>query len=138
MTIDIGRSPDGSGSHASHEGADASSPSVSIPSAHTPGPWKVRQADRNLGIEMERVVLRSGGSMMDWVATVPMHAISGTAERDANAHLIAAAPDLLNACEAMRQRITEAMDLERISPAMALEEMSTIVEAAIAKARGAA
>ncbi len=60
---------------------------------HTPGPWVI---DANL--------IRSRGvahPFPSWVAEV-----SNMEERDANAALIAAAPDLLKACELLLSRIT--------------------------------
>lgn len=68
-------------------------------SAHTPGPWRV------LPEEADRPYIRIRGTVLGGrykVANVPTPVYDGVAEREveetrANAHLIAAAPELLDA-----------------------------------------
>ena len=86
---------------------------------HTPGPWTI---DRTLS---ERTVI---GSCTEVVAVIPSPKIHGrglvdVSERIANAHLISAAPDLLEALEAVAEQST--------MPNSVYEQML----AAIAKAR---
>ena len=83
-------------------------------SAHTPGPWVV-DGSRVRG---------SGGR--DWVCeTSPGGRFSKSVreENDADARLIAAAPDLLAACETAERLLLDGVGREK-------------VRAAIAKARG--
>ena len=65
--------------------------------AHTPGPWKLRRGSD--GAEYGSIV----GSDGNLVATTGYRCAVGSDEDDANARLIAAAPDLLASCrEAMK------------------------------------
>lgn len=52
--------------------------------SHTPGPW----------------VVDSNGNYIDSATGIPVARLSATAQLDDNARLIAAAPDLLEACKA--------------------------------------
>ena len=73
-------------------------PSETLPEAtvkHTPGPWRVSPLDgRTCG--PSRLLISNGTevSQLQAVAIVTLR----TGETDANARLIAAAPDLLDAC----------------------------------------
>ena len=62
-------------------------------SAHTPGPWETRSALGDLGTK--RVYSTGKGSLL--ICTPGFLRDAATA--DANANLIAAAPDLLQACK---------------------------------------
>lgn len=65
---------------------------------HTPGPWEIEgQFDDELGVEIvnrgeERYICEVAPFTEEW-----------TDEEIANAHLIAAAPDLLEACKAAKK-----------------------------------
>lgn len=88
---------------------------------HTPGPWVVDGDDDGLFIRMEAL---SGKD--EYLA---IYASDNPEQREADAFLIAAAPDLLDACE-------EAVDaLEAYAPNL---KVIATLEAAIAKARGEA
>jgi hypothetical protein len=84
---------------------------------HTPGPWVLRD-----GTPLFRVV---GGEHRTTVA--------GDISNDANARLIAAAPDLLAALEAI-----EAYEDSEPAPGTREAEISAMRRAAIAKATGSA
>lgn len=58
--------------------------------SHTPGPWRVSS----------NCVLGSDNAIVATVATYSQ--VEFTKEEKSNAHLIAAAPDLLEACEAAK------------------------------------
>ena len=77
---------------------------------HTPGPWHAETSDHyTLGGDMIEISLHdSEGMICDQIASVMLDTGDDTAEdqkrykeQEANAHLIAAAPDLLAACEAV-------------------------------------
>jgi hypothetical protein len=65
---------------------------------HTPGPWKVINGTVYLGEAHDRV--QDERLCIAKMAREPKHHIPPT-ERDANARLIAAAPELLAACESI-------------------------------------
>jgi len=93
--------------------------------SHTPGPWEINQrVDNPCGIDAFISIANVHG-----VA----YAFGDTKEqREANAHLIAAAPDLLEACKAVL-RWAQVMNLYGTSSEPACVDMC---EAAIAKAEG--
>jgi hypothetical protein len=95
---------------------------------HTPGPWKVFDSDVNTG--KHRSIWRADGC---GTAIAKIHGDPRSArENTANANLIAAAPDLLAACEmGLREFSTTDIFSEN---AEALDMM----HAAIAKAKGGA
>lgn len=95
---------------------------------HTPGPWKAEIHCVWGGPNLDRYVAATGTGI-------------GEQEQQANARLIAAAPDLLAALEAIEARISGTYD----NPALmdfgplsidAEADCSAIARAAIAKARG--
>ena len=120
-------------------------------SKHTPGPWT------NTGLELQ---IRPYPGLEIWgnpdenrkytsfVALALRHNSLGREQEVANAHLIAAAPDLLAACESMcdwledHGRITNKMfgvedpDLWRLGVGVLLLEQYDILAAAIARAKG--
>jgi hypothetical protein len=68
---------------------------------HTPGPWMDDQADHDAPYQDIRI---KGGSprrtvCIVWIDDAPVHDFN--AEQDANARLIAAAPDMLQALQAV-------------------------------------
>lgn len=101
--------------------AEVTRPFAGGPTGHTPGPWEVSEDDQN-----GQAVVSSPETE---IATCWHHCV-GSLEKEmrANARLIAAAPELLDACEALleRYRIMVAADGPECLQAIA----------AIAKARG--
>lgn len=87
-------------------------------STHTPGPWQIG-----------RIIWESAPEILDekqnLVATVPRAQYVDNAEAQANARIIAAAPDLLGV-------------VERYSAGMPWVQLYPLARAALAKARGAA
>lgn len=65
--------------------------------SHTPGPWTVTQ--RHVGVHrMHYIIFAGGKKLTDWV---------GDYDGEANACLIAAAPDLLAALKALTLGLTD-------------------------------
>jgi hypothetical protein len=104
-------------------------------SAHTPGPWTCRPiSDRTLnhhrGFEIRGP--ETAQSIRDVLEN----------EVEANARIIAAAPELLNGCElgVMMLGIEARMHRENHAPkkAEAVEKAIAVIRAAIAKAEGSA
>jgi hypothetical protein len=85
---------------------------------HTPGPWAVRFYERH-----ETAVIKTADG--DEVATVDVKCMP---DAPADARLIAAAPDLLEACEAFVVAMDSAHDH--------IERSIALMEKAIAKAKG--
>lgn len=86
--------------------------------AHTPGPWAVDE-------------IRSVQAIT-WCGEVCIADVGGNADEEeqlANARLIAAAPDLLAACEAM-------IAAEKACDILAGDSAITAIRAAIARAKG--
>lgn len=104
-------------------------------SKHTPGPWKINFSYLNGAISRWHIAGPTHGSCYPICEHVlefePSHD-----EQFANAHLIAAAPDLLEALELiagaqeMADKFTHALDI--------VTRYQEIAQAAIAKARGEA
>ncbi|GEM_PF-2342965 len=105
--------------------AKANETSPATASAHTEGPWTI--------INRDAAEPRIGGWLrpneFGLVATVA-NETDGTAERQANARLIAAAPDLLEACEAAL------WDLTFDAPEAWEDEATRILRRAIDGAKG--
>lgn len=94
----------------------------------TPGPWRVVARTNAKGQELTPAIVgkRSWGGSREWPIAVAS-AISKN-ETDANARLIAAAPELLTACEAaLNDRMFKDWP-----------EVATLLIAAIKKAKGEA
>lgn len=107
--------------------ADANTPAyvTTDPVSHTPGPWSVEEP-----LDFELTIVEADKPTHEWkfIASVPT-----TPEFDfppavakANAHLIAAAPDLLAACRRLRSVINDHVSLADVDA----------LDAAIAKAEG--
>lgn len=79
---------------------------------HTPGPWVVDDDGDVCTDDLERLV-----AAVDW-----RHVSLRNGEALANAHLIAAAPDLLHACEALLAGSSKAVLFARIAIARAKNE----------------
>ncbi len=102
---------------------------------HTPGPWAVRR-ESAIDYRPNCIVSADGGSLVAWCAGGgPKRAIMGP-EEDANARLIAAAPDMLTALRTATETIrawhgpNEWDIYDRASPEM------KAINSAIAKAEG--
>ena len=93
---------------------------------HTPGPWKVVRDSKSVLLEVR-------GDNMTRVAEVWTDTEGGQERRVANADLVAAAPDLLAACE--RALSSGAIKFADNALDLGIREALT---AAIAKARGGA
>jgi hypothetical protein len=87
-------------------------------SQHTPGPWVIHRPN-----DSERIDINAEGSF--YIAEV----IGGMTAQEANAHLIAAAPDLLEALEELEA--LGSLELPQRRDAALLK-----AKAAIAKAKG--
>ena len=97
--------------------------------SHTPGPWKVDSTGCIVSGEDHHVVC-FGHDYDDYgriQASQDLDEKSAVAEIEANAHLIAAAPDLLEACKAA---------LGAVSDFKELRATQKMLRAAIAKAAG--
>jgi hypothetical protein len=91
--------------------------------SYTPGPWRV-EFDHN-----EQANIHAENEEM-WIALLPHQCVTSIEEtQKLNAHLIAAAPDLLEACKRMLDLLNDDMDEEQCA---AWDAMS----AAIDKAEG--
>ena len=89
---------------------------------HTPGPWKVQKTRSNRPITMIMTVDKQGAVICD------MNKIGGN-DIDADARLIAAAPDLLAACKL-------ALEYTGWHYHAGAQEAHDALKAAIAKAEG--
>lgn len=68
-------------------------------SKHTPGPWRTDENDHDAPYQNIRIEAEKNRTVcIVWVDDAPDHAFN--AEQEANARLIAAAPDLLDALKA--------------------------------------
>lgn len=99
---------------------------------HTPGPWAA-SGDTVKGPAGNIVAECCGYSVK---ATDPSHRAQGG--REANAHLIAAAPELLAALEALESEIRYLNETALEHPSMPPRRIMLAARAAIAKARGEA
>ena len=97
---------------------------------HTPGPWEAKHREGTDGDYRTEVFSAKHGGIAtcDWTPKNLGNGVTAT-YREANARLIAAAPDLLAALQAIAK--TECASL-------ALEYVQGIARAAIAKATGVA
>lgn len=96
---------------------------------HTPGPWKAVEANTDYSGTFNRILSISDAEI------APARAYGDTEEqRHANARLIAAAPDLLDACK----NIVAACELTEDAYYDAIDTAMNIARAAIAKAEGTA
>lgn len=102
-------------------------------SAHTPGPWKVINHPRVAHVDSQRSVGfgANGMASIAWLT-------GGVLNQEANAHLIAAAPDLLAVVEeCLESEERRRRELKDGSPASTYSDARLgRIRAAIAKARG--
>lgn len=99
---------------------------------HTPGPWRVEHTGDYADDPVKVVKICYPDGQQRHLAKVYDCYLPGDGDGDANARLIAAAPDMLAALEAMR----DAWDMEGRESVRARGEAMTAIRAAIAKARG--
>lgn len=99
---------------------------------HTPGPWQAEHCHAGAKANDDEL----GGLGWDVVGP-PEPALRGMFARAADAHLIAAAPDLLAACMAMDQELMFLAAQGRAREKPSLEVIHQL-RAAIAKAKGGA
>ena len=91
--------------------------------AHTPGPWRAYKRGDGTTLEITRALLGEPGRRADGVCNIP----TDYPNCEANAALLAAAPDLL----AVLCEIMEAVDTEfaEISPAIGIRASAAIAKA---------
>lgn len=104
--------------------------------SHTPGPWETREIagnGANIPARME-IVAPEGEGAKKLIANI--YGFSLPTGR-ANARLIAAAPEMYEALEELRDKVWRIIDLHRDSEARAAANMALErANAALAKARG--
>jgi predicted aconitase with swiveling domain len=100
--------------------------------AHTPGPWHVGKPDQvsTTGYPVIPIYSKTTGQVMSEKGPCVVWATHGTAEADAA--LIAAAPDMLAALKAIVACIPDHGTWDQLDPF----KMAAIARAAIAKAEG--
>ncbi|RSZ60011.1 hypothetical protein HF313_14955 [Massilia atriviolacea] len=102
-------------------------------SAHTPGPWVLEPNARGgINIRCSWGVIGCAFSGVSFAPGEPNQVI----EQRANAHLIAAAPDLLEALRELANDIAERFDMESSSTNPGMKNAVAEARAAIAKATG--
>lgn len=104
-------------------------------SKHTPGPWQTDQAEHDAPYQDIRIHAGKGSICCVWIDDAPLHDYN--AEQRANARLIAAAPELL---EALKQHGAHHGNCDYMILLTSLPPMrkpcSCGLHAAIAKAEG--
>lgn len=107
-------------------------------SKHTPGPWAVQNAEECTGRQLDDLVkwVVTGDQHSLWISSGPTWDPEHAEESEANARLIAAAPELLEALQGTRREIAALVAAcgDGVCTAAALEAADT----AIAKATGEA
>ena len=98
-------------------------------SEHTPGPWELAWEDGKHGV----IGQTTGGKLVAIVGNNPDDGRND--ERKANARLIAAAPDLLAACEAVLKWAETPQSEDRGTFTYFAEVIVPMVDVAIAKAK---
>lgn len=82
------------------------------PVTHTPGPWRPRDYLNNDGdIWIDCWASGKRDKSLGGTLAVALHTGCGAGDMHANARLIAASPDLLTACQAAEQCITDLFDV---------------------------
>lgn len=66
---------------------------------HTPGPWKIEGPNLNHKDQFRYAVYTNTEVKPKWICELEFYSDQGTETDKANAKLIAAAPDLLEACQ---------------------------------------
>lgn len=96
---------------------------------HTPGPWTVRDADTHIQIRAEQELITVAEMSKDAIGSNE----EAIAAAEADARLIAAAPDLLEACETAYKTLSE-MTIEEFKRGADMPLRHLLLQA-IAKAR---
>lgn len=94
-------------------------------SKHTPGPWRFTEIDSPSGGKQHAIVGIPFGDVVA-VTSYPFH---GREAMEANARLIAAAPDLLEALQWALEQIEPDLDLDH-------QDAMTLARIAVAQATG--
>ena len=103
---------------------------------HTPGPWKAEQADIHSEDDNRWSVLASRTVGDFFVATIENGAPGDImATEGANARLIAAAPELLEACQELLNTVTVSGELNHRTVDLSLSQIREIAAEAINKAK---
>lgn len=102
--------------------------------AHTPGPWHT--AKRAGGLAIEHREEKSYGWLQHEVALVYPLAEADRGTGAANAALIAAAPDLLEALQCLMSQTIEMDEKYGVALSEGEHEAALLARAAIAKAKG--
>ena len=97
-------------------------------SKHTPGPWQTDQAEHDAPYQDIRIHAGKGSICSVWIDDAPLHDYN--AEQRANARLIAAAPELLEALRTAVDHLEGMPDQEDVAACVVK------ARAAIAKATG--
>lgn len=108
---------------------------------HTPGPWKLvpwQDDPRSDSGDLLRIVGSNGSEVCYFGNPDSYYPTSGTEPSDQDARLIAAAPDLLAACEMVIKRWTFDVNQQHTHTWHGLTDCAVVICAAIAKATGAA
>ena len=100
-------------------------------STHTPGPWKLHRTRSRFGLN---VVAERGASC---ICEMPSWDDEYIPERDANARLIAAAPEMLEALESAAAHCTDILHDPKWHPVRHCPVLDQI-QSVIAKAKGKA
>lgn len=108
---------------------------------HTPGPWRIGNTTNGhaSSVQAPSVATYShtaGREMPMTICSMAARSRDHYAEMDANAALIAAAPDLLAACEAARRNILDYLNGEWDGNVEGWEAVMARCNAAIRKAQG--
>ena len=115
-----------------HTNTTAAKSSVAATTVHTPGPWHIAKSADGTPAVCVPVHSREGTAFVVAQLNRPRLMGSVTGSADANARLIAAAPELLEALECI---VGERMN---VTDAMTANEMFEKARAAIARAKGEA
>ena len=103
-------------------------------SKHTPGPWQTDQAEHDAPYQDIRIHAGKGSICCVWIDDAPLHDYN--AEQRANARLIAAAPELLEALKELDSWLVCACIATPEDMAQSFPHMQQVVSAAIARAEG--
>ena len=113
---------------------------------HTPGPWYADLRERyTLGGDMVEITLHDENEMViDQIASIMLETGEDSPddqrayrEQEANARLIAAAPDLLAACKEMLNEIRAYQGESEFEEGSITKSHCDLLKSAIAKAEGA-
>ena len=102
---------------------------------HTPGPWKLASSRENDGSFI--IIEESEDSDHPRIGTASFRGIAKRGkgwetpdpEGEANAHLLAAAPDLLNACKSIMKFFANSLPKKKVAEGVAAEVFNAIAKA---------